>query len=198
MNFTRINKNTAQSELIHNDTKISSLPVNKPRHIVHFRPSVIQTIIPNKDVMTWGRATWFLFHTLAHKVKDQYFLQIKLDLCNHILKICSSLPCLMCQSHATDYMHKINFDNIKTKSDLKHMLFNFHNVVNERKSYQKFTYDKIDEKYHQANLHGIINNFFINMANSRNRDLVSHNMYSDLLLSQFKIWLRDNLKYFNN
>ena len=135
---------------------------------------------------------------LLHKIKDQYFLQIKLDLCNNILRICSSLPCLMCQSHASDYINKINFDNIKTKSDLKNMLFNFHNIVNERKSYQKFTYEKLDEKYQQANLHGIINNFFINMSNSRNRELVSHNMYSDLLLTNFKVWLRENLKYFNN
>jgi hypothetical protein len=94
-------------------------------------------------------------------------------------------------------MNKINFDNIKTKSDLKKMLFNFHNVVNERKSYQKFAYEKIDEKFEQANLHGIINNFFINMANSRNRELVSHNLYSDLLLNKFKVWLSDNIKYFN-
>ena len=78
------------------------------------------------------------------------------------------------------------------------MLFNFHNIVNERKSYQKFTYEKLDEKYQQSNLHGIINNFFINMSNSRNRELITHNMYSDVLLSNFKVWLRENLKYFNN
>ncbi len=200
MNFTRINKNTAHSEIIrnNNNNNISRLPVKKSRNIVNFRPPVIPTIIPNKDIMSWGRATWYLFHTLAHKVKDQYFLQIKLDLCNNILRICSSLPCLMCQSHATDYINKINFDNIKTKSDLKNMLFNFHNVVNERKSYQKFTYEKIDEKYQQANLHGIINNFFVNMSNSRNRELLAHNMYSDVLLTNFKVWLGENLKYFNN
>ena len=199
MNFTRINKNTAHSEIIrNNNNNISSLPVKKSRNIVNFRPPVIPTIIPNKDIMSWGRATWYLFHTLAHKVKDQYFLQIKLDLCNNILRICSSLPCLMCQSHATEYINKINFDNIKTKSDLKNMLFNFHNIVNERKSYQKFTYEKLDEKYQQSNLHGIINNFFINMSNSRNRELITHNMYSDVLLSNFKVWLRENLKYFNN
>lgn len=200
MNFTRINKNTAHSELIHNNNnnqQISSLPVNKPRHIVNFRPPVIPTIIANKDIMTWGRATWFLFHTLAHKVKDQYFLQIKLELCNNILRICSSLPCLMCQTHATEYMNKINFDNIKTKSDLKKMLFNFHNVVNERKNYQKLAYEKIDEQYEKANLHGIVNNFFINMSISRNRELVSHNLFSDLLINKFKIWLSDNIKYFN-
>ena len=78
MNFTRINKNTAHSEIIrNNNNNISSLPVKKSRNIVNFRPPVIPTIIPNKDIMSWGRATWYLFHTLAHKVKDQYFLQIK-------------------------------------------------------------------------------------------------------------------------
>lgn len=199
MNFTRINKRTANTEFIRNDNNLNPLPVRTPIRTVSFRPiPVKKTIIPNKDVMTWGRATWFLFHTLAHKIKDQYFLQIKLQLCNNILKICSSLPCLMCQEHAVEYIKKINFDNIKTKMDFKNMLFNFHNVVNENKGYRKFSYDELDNKYENANLHKIINNFFSVMSRSKNRELVSHNMFADSLQSSFRMWLGDNIKYFNN
>ena len=196
MNFTRINKRTANTEFINNNN-IKPLPVRNQKKNLNFRPPPVKTIVPNKTEMTWGRATWFLFHTLAHKVKDQYFLQIKLELCNNIFKICSSLPCLMCQEHAVDYMKKVNFNNIKTKVDLKNMLFNFHNVVNENKGYRKFSYEELDSKYETANLHKIINNFFSVMSRSKNRDLVSHNMFADTLQNSFKLWLNENIKYFN-
>tara|TARA_B100000902_G_C27134407_1_gene825308 strand:- start:407 stop:1018 length:612 start_codon:yes stop_codon:yes gene_type:complete len=202
MNFTRINKHTANTEFTNNNLKIRPLPVVREKKAVDFTSSYIRkpvnpVYMPNKDQMTWGRATWFLFHTLAHKVKDQYFLQVKSELCNNIFKICSSLPCLMCQEHAVDYMKKVNFNNIKTKTDLKNMLFNFHNVVNENKGYKKFTYEELDKKYEEANLHKIINNFFSVMSKSKNRDLVAHNMYADSLNYSFKMWLSENIKYFN-
>lgn len=202
MNFTRINKQTANTEFVNNNLKLAALPVRRVTKVVDFTSSYIKKpktpqFIPNKDQMTWGRATWFLFHTLAHKVKDQYFLQVKAELCNNIFKICSSLPCLMCQEHAVDYMKKVNFNNIQTKTDLKNMLFNFHNVVNENKGYQKFSYEELDIKYENANLHKIINNFFSVMSKSKNRDLVAHNMYADTLNFSFKLWLSENIKYFN-
>jgi hypothetical protein len=33
---------------------------------------------PNK--IRWGPPTWFLFHTLAHKIKDEHFSKIKNEL----------------------------------------------------------------------------------------------------------------------
>ena len=154
-------------------------------------------VVPHRDDMNWGRATWFLFHTMAEKIKDEYFLQKKHELCNHIFRICASLPCLMCQGHAVDYMKKINFDNIKTKTELKRMLYNFHNVVNKNKNYPEFSYSELDEKYKKGNLTAIINNFFVYMEKSRNRQMVSHTMYSNNLLSSFRIWLKENIQFFN-
>ena len=45
---------------------------------------------------TWGPCTWYLFHTLAEKVKEESFPLIKESLISLIIRICSNLPCPEC------------------------------------------------------------------------------------------------------
>ena len=40
---------------------------------------------------TWGPCTWYLFHTLAEKVKEESFPLIKDSLISLIIRICSNL-----------------------------------------------------------------------------------------------------------
>lgn len=196
MFFTKNDKRTNVTQVITRQNSVFSTQSNKVRtkkEVVR----VIPQITPNKDVMTWGRATWFLFHSLAEKVKDEYFIQIKQELCNQIYRICTSLPCLLCQKHAVEYMSNVNFKSIKTKEDLKKMLFNFHNVVNAQKNYKQFQYNELEDKYKKGNLAKIIDNFLVNMKLSRNKQVVTHTMYSMNVLDGFKIWMKEHYKYFN-
>ena len=82
--------------------------------------------------MRWGAPTWYMFHTLAEKVKEDCFGALRRELLNVIFTICANLPCPDCASHASEYMRGINFNAIKTKQNLKDLFFNFHNVVNEK------------------------------------------------------------------
>ena len=196
MLFTKNDKRTNVTQVMNRNNSLLNIPSKQ----VKIRKEVIRVvpqITPNKEEMTWGRATWFLFHTLAEKVKDEYFVQIKQELCNQIYRICSSLPCLLCQKHAVEYMSNVNFKNIKTKDDLKKMLFNFHNVVNAQKNYKQFQYNELEEKYKQGNLAKIIDNFLVNMKLSRNKQVVTHTMYSMNILDGFKTWMKEHYKYFN-
>tara|TARA_B100000925_G_C21962980_1_gene454247 strand:+ start:32 stop:688 length:657 start_codon:yes stop_codon:yes gene_type:complete len=189
-----------------NNIGVFSLNRNKPiqninritniRAINGLLPTTTEPI-PHRKEMTWGRATWFLFHTLAEKVKEEYFLQIKKELCNNIYKICSCLPCELCRAHAIEYVQNINFDNIQTKTDFKRMLFNFHNVVNKNKNYQIYKYEDLDEQYKKGNLIQIINNFFTQHSISRNKNSPTLVMFHTSIMDQFKLWLKDNLQYFN-
>ena len=111
--------------------------------------------------MKWGEPTWFLFHTLAQKIKDDHFLFIRRDLLNIIYSICTNLPCPICSKHAMDYLNGINFNAIQTKQQLKDALFIFHNVVNKRKNFPLFDYNQLVEKYSKANTQNIIQNFSI-------------------------------------
>ena len=42
----------------------------------------------------WGPCTWFLFHTLAEKIKEEEFTDAKHKLLSFIANICNNLPVL--------------------------------------------------------------------------------------------------------
>lgn len=80
----------------------------------------------------WGPTTWMLFHTLAEKIKEEYFSAYKNVILRFIINICSCLPCPTCREDATQFLKKVNFNFIKTKNDLKIFLYNFHNRINKK------------------------------------------------------------------
>jgi hypothetical protein len=165
--------------------------VNKP-------PLIPQDNQLNAVKMKWGAPTWFLFHTLAEKVKSDHFPRIKNELIGKIIIICKNLPCPKCAGHATDYLSKINFNAINTKEDFKNMLFIFHNEVNTRKNITLFTRSELDSKYVKANTLNIINNFFYFFQNnSFNINLITNKMHAAMALTSFKDWMQDNLQYFD-
>ena len=112
------------------------------------------------DKSVWGNATWYLFHSLAHNIKETEFLSIKPDLIYVIKTVSGNLPCPECSSDAITKLEKVNFDNIKTKQEFKLLLFNFHNQVNAKLGKPGYLLTELDEKYSKANINAIYNNFF--------------------------------------
>ena len=111
--------------------------------------------------MKWGNSTWKLFHTLAEKIKDNYFMEEKNNLIHFITLICNNLPCSMCKNHAVLYLKKNPMKKIKTKDDLKNYIFNFHNEVNKRKRIKIYNY-KILNEYKKINFTNTINEWLNN------------------------------------
>ena len=62
------------------------------------------------DKEIWGSTTWYLFHTLIHKIKESEFLNLKNDYVYIIKTICSNLPCPECSQDATKLLSKVNFE----------------------------------------------------------------------------------------
>jgi len=106
----------------------------------------------------WGNATWYLFHTLAKKLKPESSNDI-LELYNQIYHICANLPCPDCSNHAISTLKTLNSKNIKTIEDLVIVMWQFHNKVNVTLNKQTMTIDDCNELYKKANLRNIINNF---------------------------------------
>ena len=143
MNFTLKPKNNYSSTTPSppNNTVYSANFVRRQSVTSMARSNSISTSMstePTVKKMKWGEPTWFLFHTLACKVKEDCFQKVRGDLLNHIYSICVNLPCPMCANHAKEYMKNINFNTIRTKQDLIDMLYVFHNAVNKKKNFPYF------------------------------------------------------------
>ena len=106
---------------------LKMVPVNRRnRYIPTNRPIEEIKVVekkPRVKEMLWGEPTWFLFHTLAEKIKEEEFLNLRGELLGYIQKICGNLPCPTCAEHASRHLNGINFNTIQTKEDLQFMLF---------------------------------------------------------------------------
>mgnify|MGYP001162804812 FL=1 len=78
----------------------------------------------------WGTPTWIFLHTFAEKINESFFINNRIKVMKMVKMICSILPCPVCRRDANEFMKKVNLSNLKNKSDLKMMLFYFHNTVN--------------------------------------------------------------------
>jgi len=153
---------------------------------------------PKLKKMRWGEPIWFLFHTLAQKIKEENFAAIKDELWNTILTICGNLPCPACADHALSYMKKIQPSAIRTKQDLKMLLFSFHNEVNLRKGFSLFPLDQLEDKYSKANTVNIIQ-YFINAFEDKHKSIhmIANDMHRARITKKLKEWFQANLQYFD-
>ena len=93
---------------------------------------------------SWGPCTWFLFHTLAEKIKEERFMELKPGLIDIIKNICSNLPCPDCKQHATAKIKTLNDKAINNKDSLKKALLLFHNEVNKRLNKPQFIWEELN------------------------------------------------------
>lgn len=130
---------------------------------------------------TWGNNIWYLFHSLAHKIKEDKFEIHKENIFFIIKTICNTLPCPDCSKDATTMLNKINFDTIKNKHDLKMFVFNFHNAVNVKLNKPKFNYEHLDIKYQNTNIDALYNNLYIIYTSNTNiPQLMSSSFHKNL------------------
>ncbi len=191
----------------HSSNSITSQKTSIFRHFPHNKippsiPPISNNPSPqpnnNENVMTWGKPTWFLFHTLAEKVIESRFLEIRAGLLDVVYSICLNLPCPKCAEHAKAHLNAINFNKIRTKEDFKMLFFDFHNYVNSKKGYAIYKYEELN-KYETAITKNIIYNFFIEYnAKSRNVKYLADDLHRQRLSSSLKKWFNNHLSYFAN
>lgn len=138
--------------------------------------------------ITWGAPTWYLFHTLAEKVKEDSFSLIRKELLDIIFTICTNLPCPDCANHATRFMQGVNYDTIVTKQDLKELLFRFHNSVNSKKGFPIFSRSELDDMYSKANTSNIILNFYKNFKTTSMK-VTTNSFYRTTSFNNVKSWM---------
>ena len=185
----RRNRNNTKSN---NLKEINLMPPIEEKKLI---TSNVKAITEEERIkeMLWGEPTWFLFHTLAEKIKPEYFNTLRNKLFGFIKSICNNLPCPDCAKHATQYMNRINFNAIVNKEQLKLLLFKFHNEINENKKYQQFEFTDLDSKYSSAITINIVRNFFVHFSKKNfSVRLDTSNYQRTLLLKEFRTWLEKN------
>lgn len=146
----------------------------------------------------WGNAAWYLFHTLAEKLKPE-FTHDASEVYNEIYKICSNLPCPECLDHAIKTLQNVNVNNIKTREDLITLLWQFHNKVNARVNKQQFSLEECNKLYKKSIMRNVVNNFLYIMKQKLGNDramLLSH--HRNNCITNFINYMNINLHKFNN
>jgi len=157
-----------------------------------------QTQKPKSKPMKWGEPTWFLFHTIAEKIRPEYFTLLRKDLFDMIHQICSNLPCPICATHAKQYLASTNFATIQSKDHLRFFFHKFHNEVNQRKGFAIFPLDELSAKYEKANTVNMIHNFitYFEDKSPHSHRMISDNLYRQRIVSVIKLWFNKNIQYF--
>jgi len=145
----------------------------------------------------WGNASWFMFHTLAEKIKPEHPEEIR-TLLSYITNICVNLPCPYCSQHARANIAQCKPNMVKTKEDLKRFVWELHNRVNTQLRKPTVSYEECVRKYKFARTLPIINYFKHYMSISRGgikmmiatRNKTAH--VNNLLLYLQNIWHKFN------
>jgi len=140
---------------------------------------------------TWGNAVWFLFHTLAYKLKPEYSSEVSV-IVSYIVNICNNLPCPDCSEHAIKLLSQVNTKSINTRDSLIHFLFTFHNMVNKKINIPDFSKDSLNI-YSRANTKNIVSHFINTMnLNMNNNKLMMDTFRRQNSLSNFVNYIRSN------
>jgi hypothetical protein len=146
----------------------------------------------------WGNATWYLFHTLAYKLKPEFTSEVPI-LFNHIQKICNNLPCPNCQTHATRFLAQVNISLIvSSKENLINFLHSFHNNVNKRIGNKEFSKSQHNEIYSKAITHNVIQHFLSIMTqNNQNEKLMMLSFHRKREVNILREYFTNNIHKFD-
>lgn len=145
----------------------------------------------------WGNAVWYLFHTLAEKLKPEHS-EHAVELYHKLYQICSNLPCPECSTHAVAALGKINPKNIKTREDLIKLLWQFHNSVNVRIKKKSITIEECQQFYNTANTRNVIKNFiYIMSKRNPTEKLMMYSLHRNRCIKNFSDYINKNFSKYN-
>lgn len=140
-------------------------------------------------IIEWGNITWIFFHTIAEKVDEKKFPEIKTKLINIIFGVCRNLPCPICSQDAIKILNKAYLNNIKTKAHFIEFLRQFHNIINIKLSKPTMTRDQIKQIYSNKKMNDVSNTFFsIYHTKSYNPKLLAQSIHRGIY---FQVLIKD-------
>ena len=144
----------------------------------------------------WGNAIWYLFHTLAYKLKQEESDHAN-ELFTIIRRICNNLPCPKCRQHAMQIVSKQK--QVKNKEEIERFVWKFHNIVNVSLKRNEMSYENYQKMYARANTRRIINHFiWIMQKNMRIPGMMIDTYHRQACVANFIEYIKKNYHKFDN
>ena len=139
----------------------------------------------------WGVPTWVFLHTLAEKIKDEEYKNIRDDLLKQLKSICSVLPCPDCRDDAVKFMRPYTIKHIPSKNDFKELLWRFHNHVNVKT--RKAPLDKkVLDIYKNLNISILFKVFVTELTRPIHNNQYAESMARTTAINNFTRFLNNN------
>jgi hypothetical protein len=148
------------------------------------------------SINTWGPFVWNFFHALAENVREDKFIEIKLNLFGNIKNICSFLPCPECSLHAKHFLSKVNIDKIKSKQDFRSLIYIFHNMVNKKNNKPLYPFSQL-QKYSSINVLHAFNQFVKVYNTNGNMNLLTDTFHRGLVVKNTATFLKSHVSFFH-
>ena len=147
--------------------------------------------------MKWGNPIWTFFHVLSMKIKEESFPVVRVEILNIISNICHNLPCPDCATHATEYLNKNGFMNIRSKNELKSFLFMFHNFVNNRKHMPVLSHLELDPLYENKHF-GFVFRTFLEHFKDKHKSIrmIADDFHRERMAQFITTWFQQNIGHF--
>jgi hypothetical protein len=176
-------------------TKMFAAPIQI--HRPHTQNNIVVEQTPPPVKLKWGKPIWTFFHTMAQKMRGEYFHLIIGDFMRIITSICSVLPCPVCSKHAMEYIRASNVNNIRTKEQLIDFFHAFHNSVNQRKGYPFFPRESVVAEYAGKNTYYVIHEFMYHFEDKqRTTKIIVDDFLRRRIVPQVKAWINTNIQCF--
>jgi hypothetical protein len=143
----------------------------------------------------WGPPIWTLFHVLAEKINESMYSKYASQILNVMKMICSALPCPECTHDATIFLLKIKIQNLRTKEELKNMVYLFHNYVNAKKRKPLYNHINLDI-YKKYNIIYVFNKFISVYNTKGNMKLLAESFQRQTIIKNVREWLSQNIYAF--
>ena len=144
----------------------------------------------------WGNATWYLFHTLAYKLKPEFCTEVPI-LLDYVYTICNNIPCPVCQAHAMKRLSTVNKSSINSNESFINFLWTFHNNINESIHQPKYTFDEMTAKYKTSSTVNIIKYFISVMKTAKYNHSLMGSFNRDTYITKFITYISNNIHKFN-
>jgi len=149
----------------------------------------------------WGPIMWELFHTLAHKLKEENNTEDNVKLIINLSSyIISNLPCPACREHAEKHIKNIIITKIINKEELILFYFNLHNNINQLLLKNKFYFEELINKYSNLNIKAIINELTLclqELSNNQYKNNIYVKKNIENIINELQDWWNINHHLFN-